>query len=269
MRGTGNVGNVERIQCVLLHLAAGILWNESGRPKRVPDRGRVFTLVHELRRLELTNALLASESLRGDTSLECMIVKSNAHDVCHPSHDRDFRTLCFFLSSVLTGRGTGCLGIFDFGRGTNGYDVSVRLFSNSSDDNGSVYIDLIAHRHHMRWGKLVDDTRPKYLVGWELSFSSVVLYPVVSWASFVQNPAETDTIAPTPCVYCKKKMKILCYKQKANAEEDVEIRSALKVKRGGLAQLTYWLYPRPCHGYRERNRPWNLAGALYHHHPLL
>merc|ERR1712112_558268 len=106
------------------------------------------------------------------------------------------------MGSVLTDRGIGCLRIFDVGRGTNGYDVSVHLFSNTSDDNGTVYIDLIAHRHHMRWGKLVDDTRPKDLVDWKRSFSSVVLYPVVNWASFVQNPTETDVIAPTPCVYC-------------------------------------------------------------------
>ena len=30
MRGTGNVENVGRNQCVILHLAAGMLWNESG-----------------------------------------------------------------------------------------------------------------------------------------------------------------------------------------------------------------------------------------------
>ena len=47
-RSTGDVENVERAQCVLLHLAAGILRNESGRSKRVTDRGRVFTLVQEL-----------------------------------------------------------------------------------------------------------------------------------------------------------------------------------------------------------------------------
>ena len=115
MRSTGNIENVERNQCVHLHLAAGILWNESGRPKRVPGRGRVFTSVQELRRVELTNALLASESLRDDTSLEGMIVRSNAHDVCRPSRDRDFRTLGFFLSSVLTDRGIGCLRIFAWG----------------------------------------------------------------------------------------------------------------------------------------------------------
>ena len=117
MRSTGNIENVERNQCVLLHLAAGILWNESGRPRRVPDRGRVFTLVQELRRLELKNALTALESLQDDASLEGMIVKSNAHGACNPSHDRDFRTLGFFLSSVLDGRKIGCLGIFDVGRG--------------------------------------------------------------------------------------------------------------------------------------------------------
>ena len=208
MRSTGDVENVERNQCVLLHLAAGILRNESGRPKRVPDRGRVFTLVQELRRIELPNALLAMESLQDDTSLEGMIVKSNAHDVCHPSHDRDFRTLGFFLSSVLTDRGIGCLRIFDVGRGTNGYDVSVHLFPNSIGDNGSVYIDLIAHRHHMRWGKLVEDTRPEDLIDWERPFSSLVQNPVISWAIFAQNPTETDVIVPTACVYCKEKIKI-------------------------------------------------------------
>ena len=31
MRSTGNVDNVDRNQCVLLRLAAGIFWNESGR----------------------------------------------------------------------------------------------------------------------------------------------------------------------------------------------------------------------------------------------
>ena len=208
MRSTGNVGNVERNQCVLLHLAAGILWNESGRPKRAPDRGMVFTLVQEIRRLELKNALLAAGSLRDETSLEEMIVKSNAHDVCNPSRDRDFRTLGFFLLSVLTDRNIGCLRIFDVGRGTNGYDVSVHLPPNVSGDNGSAYIDLVARRHHMRWGKLVDDTRPKGLVGWETASSSVVHSPVLSWSEFIHHPTETDLIAPVPCIYCMRKVKI-------------------------------------------------------------
>ena len=40
MRSTGNVGNAERKQCALLHLASGIFRNASGRSKRAPCRGR-------------------------------------------------------------------------------------------------------------------------------------------------------------------------------------------------------------------------------------
>lgn len=56
------------------------------------------------------------------------------------------------LSSVFEDLDAGRLRIFDIGRGTNGYDVSVHLFSNNVGDNGSTYIDLIAHRHHIRCG---------------------------------------------------------------------------------------------------------------------
>ena len=177
-------------------------------PQTSPRQGGVFPLVQELRRSELKNALLATESLRGETSLEGMIVKSNAHDVWSPPHDRDFRTLGFFLSSVLNGRNIGRLRIFDVGRGTNGYDVSVHLFSNVSGDNGSTYIDLIAHLHHMRWGKLDDDNRPNGLVGWKTAFPSVAHYPVLSWSGFIQNPTGADLIVPTPCIYCKRKVEI-------------------------------------------------------------
>lgn len=201
IRSTGNFENVGRNQCVLLHLASGMLWDESGRHKRAPGRGGVSTLVQELRRMELKNALLATEALQEDTSLEGAIVKSNARDARRPSHDRYFRTLRFFLSSVLLGLKTGCLRIFDLRMGTNGYDVSVHLFSNVSGGNGTAYIDLIAHRRHMRLGKLVDDTRPKDLTNWQTAFSSVVRYPILGWSEFVQNPTDSDVISPTPCIY--------------------------------------------------------------------
>ena len=55
----------------------------------------------------------------------------------------------------------GCLRFFDIGHGAHGYDASTHLFSNNVDNNGLYYIDLIARRHHMRWGELAEDTRPK------------------------------------------------------------------------------------------------------------
>ena len=45
MRSAGNVDNVARNQCVLLRLAAGMCWSESGRPKRAPCRGGGFRFI--------------------------------------------------------------------------------------------------------------------------------------------------------------------------------------------------------------------------------
>ena len=93
-------------------------------------------------------------------------MESGSHVVRHPLHGRDFRALGFSLSSVLSYLNKYCLRIFDIGRGDNGYAVSMsaHLFPNKIDDGGVTYIDLMSHRHHMSWGKLVDDTRPKDLV---------------------------------------------------------------------------------------------------------
>ena len=98
VRSTWNVEYAERERgiCVLLHLSVGMLWEESGRPKRATGRGRVFAMAHELRRLGLKNALLSQDALQEDTSLESMIVRIRAHDACRPARARDRRTLGFF-----------------------------------------------------------------------------------------------------------------------------------------------------------------------------
>lgn len=93
-----------------------------------------------------------------------MIAKRNARDVLRPSRDRDCRALGYCRPSALLDLKVGCLRIFDIGLGTNGYDVSVRLFGNNFSDNGITYVDLISHRCRMCRGKLVGDTRPKVLL---------------------------------------------------------------------------------------------------------
>ena len=42
MRDTGDIGNVERNQRAILHLSAGVFWEESGRAKRAPDARRLI-----------------------------------------------------------------------------------------------------------------------------------------------------------------------------------------------------------------------------------
>ena len=176
--------------------------------KQVPGRGGIFILAQELRRVGLTHAQLDVESLKDDESLEGLIVKSDAHDATRASHDRDFRTLGFFPSSVLNELKTGCIRIFDIVRGPIGYEVSVHLFSNEGCDDGISYIDLIAHRHHMRWGKLVNDIRGKDVTDWKEHFSSAAHYPIRRWVEFGETRTESGITIPGACLYCKKKVKI-------------------------------------------------------------
>lgn len=92
-----------------------------------------------------------------------MIANGNSHGESQPSHGRDFRTAGRPVSSILSDISSGCLRIFDIGRGTSGYDASAHLRPNNVDDNGVTYTDLIAHRRHMRWGEAVECTSPKDL----------------------------------------------------------------------------------------------------------
>ena len=225
---TGYVENVERHQCVISHFGIMYFWGESGRSKRVPVRGRISTAVQEIRAIELPIALFSTEASKFGSSLEGVIAKSNARDVRNPAHVRDFRTLGSRLSSALLDLVGGRLRIFDIGRGTNGYDVSVHLFANNSSDNGTNYIDLISRRHHMRRRILVEDTRPNDLLDWHSFFSSAAHYAVLRWSEFAHHPTETDAISPTPCLYCKRKVDIpadsLLSKQRVSADDDESLR---------------------------------------------
>ena len=69
------------------------------------------------------------------------------------------------MSSISDELPAGRLVDFDVGRGTIGYDASAHLFSNSGEDTGTYYNDMIARRHHMRCGKLIDDIRPGDMEG--------------------------------------------------------------------------------------------------------
>ena len=98
MRPTVNVEDVGRNKRVLLQLAACMFRIESGRAKSPHGGGIAIALAQDLRRAELKNAILAIGSLKGDASLESMIVESNARDASHPPHGSDFRTIGFTFS---------------------------------------------------------------------------------------------------------------------------------------------------------------------------
>ena len=135
------------------------------RRKRIAYRRRVFSMSHELRRIELRNATPPIEARKDDTHLAGMIAQSNDHDASNP-HGRCFGTMGCFLISLLGGVKSGRARIFDIGRGDGGCYFSVHFPPNCGVGNGSGYIDLIPNTHHMRCGKLVGDTLARDLKDW-------------------------------------------------------------------------------------------------------
>lgn len=102
---------------------------------------------------------------------------------------------------------TGCLRTSDGGSGTNGYEVTVRLFSDAGADTGAVYLDFVAHYHHMRCVKHADDSRNEDLKDWRVHFASVVDYPISSWSAHVQTRHGDGLMIPTPCVIVRKMLR--------------------------------------------------------------
>ena len=52
----GEPGNIEKNQCVCVHLALGLEWLAQGKPRRVPNKARVMTIATQLRRAEFQQA---------------------------------------------------------------------------------------------------------------------------------------------------------------------------------------------------------------------
>lgn len=86
----------ERRQCVTKTLAVGILWR---RLHRRPSLAEVKTCAQEVR---LTQARLALEALAQMGVAEEFVtpveheIRTYAHDIMQPNHERDFRTLAVF-----------------------------------------------------------------------------------------------------------------------------------------------------------------------------
>ena len=85
----------ERNQCTLLALAAGLVARDL-QVKDLPARSRVAREAHELRIQEW----LVAQPLFADTghalSMNERTIMSLFHDITHPNHDRDYRSLCIF-----------------------------------------------------------------------------------------------------------------------------------------------------------------------------
>ena len=91
-RKIGAVDKEERNQCTLLAVAAGIISSDL-KPGNLPARSRVAKLAVELRGMEWNIAHPIAGSEGEPKSVNEKTLLSLGHDIVHPNHDRDYRSL--------------------------------------------------------------------------------------------------------------------------------------------------------------------------------
>ena len=94
------VDKEERNQCTLLAVAAGIIALDL-KSGNIPARTRTAKLAAQLRYREWTVAHPICESQGEAKSYNARTLCSLSHDILHPNHDRDYRSLSIFLSPYL------------------------------------------------------------------------------------------------------------------------------------------------------------------------
>ena len=89
--GINEGSNIEKNQCSVIHLAAGLGWNLQNRPNRPPLKARVLHLATELRGLEFRRSTEMIDSAVALDQVWKDTVQALTHDIVASNHDRDFR----------------------------------------------------------------------------------------------------------------------------------------------------------------------------------
>ena len=192
--------NVEKNQCSIIHMAAGLEWHLQNRPNRFPLKSRVLQLATELRGLELRRANEMVVLARDADQKWKDTVLSLTHDIITSNRDRDFRFWPLFN-----------------GEDTNRHEVTVRIVElNTSNTKVKVYnyaragiptkedkvIYMLAHRGHMRFMKqsrLATDTRRG---NWREAFGHVIDLPMVGWSDVKSADAVKLSPDVRQCRHC-------------------------------------------------------------------
>ena len=74
----GLVGRIGRIQCAILHLAAGMVWNNGGIEKKAPDVGGVANVPSPLRKEERHMARQSEGHMNTQSDADPLVAKAMA-----------------------------------------------------------------------------------------------------------------------------------------------------------------------------------------------
>ena len=100
-KATSNVEKSESNQCVLLHLAAGAIWNRGGRKLGIPELSKILLETEEWRMAEVLQAKHALQYCEGIDNVFAQELLSLSRDVLSTGHDRDYRSISVFPNEHL------------------------------------------------------------------------------------------------------------------------------------------------------------------------
>ena len=198
----------EKNQCTLLAVAAGLL-SFHQPASTIPSRKNVAHTALELRIAEWQKASPFAESLGTARSSQERNLLSLCHDILHPNHDRDYRSMSLFLSEILTSAKRS-LRIFDILHSGSGDTVlQINVIGSLDPGDSGEYIDLLATGGHMRWLKKGNETLPADAKNWLVELSDFVyVHPFLNADEvFDIDKGVADSTPWLTCRQCRRREK--------------------------------------------------------------
>ena len=203
-----SAGRSEENQSTLLSVSDGFLYSETVSTN-LPTRIRVAHDATELRTAEWQTAAPLFEPHGIAKSPHEKAIVSLCHDIIHPNHDRDYRSLGLFSAHSLSNTGLA-LRIFDVLHSGSGDTIlQINIVGSLEDGRNKGFIDLIAANGHMRWLKPGIETLPRDRTHWleELSDFAAV-HP---WENlqvlYDEDKGNVDSTPRLTCRQCRRKEK--------------------------------------------------------------
>ena len=192
----------ERNQCTLSSVAAGAI-TSSQKGQIPPSRRRVLQEASELRLAEWQTASPFTESVGAAKTFREKTMLSLCHDIAHPNHDRDYRSLSIFLAPGLrkTSLALRIFGILPAGSGDAIPQIDILGSLGEGRTNG--FADLLSTGGHMSWLQFANETLPRDSANWLGNLSDfVAVHPRLD-ASEVSDSEKWD-IDSTPWLTCRQ-----------------------------------------------------------------
>ena len=207
-RKLGSADRVERNQCAALAVATGIIARSSSS-STLPARSRVSQSALELRAAEWEIASPLTTSEGAARSFNERTLLRLRRDIVYPGHDRDYRSMCSFLSSVIEEQHVTIrvFGVLYSGSGDTALQVNILGDLETGMQYG--FADLLASDGHMRWLHAGNETLPIDKRDWLGKLADfVTAHPWLDGNTiYDEDKGSTDLSPWLTCRQCRRKEK--------------------------------------------------------------